>query len=429
MSNTVRKLFALILALTFLFTCALAEGDKVVATYNGGEVTLAEVENMIESESNMLVSSFSYFTGGAPYTLTEEDLANIRKSVITAQAKFEILLSKMAELGVSDFTEEEKSVLRQNAEYYYLENVYAFMQQGMSADEAAYYLNSQGITPDSLYDNTYRNAVMSKIAGALSIDENVTEEDISSQYETLTSNYEKNYASSPASVESAANAGDIVYFMPENMRYVKHIILIPEDEALVSEFENAANKLTAYETEYAQITSPSYQARYDAIVEKAIKEECLENIAIWEENLKSLQDKYLEAVKPAADEILLALENGESFDALIETYSKDSGSMQEPVKTNGYLVYENSVIWDKAFIETAKALENVGDVSEPVCGTLGVYIVKYESQPESGKAALENVKDAVVASVLSARRSDAFSAQTETWYNEANIQVNLEAFN
>lgn len=432
MSLAIKKLFALMLAITCLFTAAVAESDRVVATYEGGSVTLSEIDKMLQSEISMMTATLDYYRqmmGAGSYELTEEDYMKLRESVAVAQAKFEILFSKMSELGVSDLTDEEKSALRQNSEYYYLQNVYSLTQQGLSANDAAYYLSSQGISLDSLYDNSYRNAIMSKISDALYIDETVTDEDIASEYETIVQNYEKNYASSPASVESAANSGQTVYFMPENMRYIKHIIVMPDDEDLVSEYEAVVNELMTYETEYANITSAAYVPKYDEIVEKAIKEECLENIALTEDKLAELQVKYLEAVKPITDEILLALENGESFESLIETYSQDPGSMQEPIKTNGYLVYENSTIWDKAFIENAKALENVGDVSKPVCGSLGVYIVKYESKPEAGRIALENVKDEVVSSILSGRRNDAFKAQSEAWYAEANIQFNKEAFN
>ncbi len=334
----------------------------------------------------------------------------------------------MPELGVSDFTEEEKASLKKEAENYYLENIYAYMQQGISMEDAAYYLATQGLTVEMLYDNFYRSAIQEKVTAALEIDETVTDEDIQAKYEQLTSNYEKNYAKAPTQVETSANSGNTVYFMPENMRYVKHIVIISENEALVSEYNTAIQKLMTYESEYATVTAATYQPKYDAIVEKAIKEECLENIDIWEAKVEDLKERYLESVGDEIDQILSAIENGESFDHLIETYSDDPGSKVEPVKSNGYLVYENSAIWDEAFIEAAKALDNVGDVSEPAVGTLGVYIVKYESQPESGKAGLDDVKEAVIQSVLSERRSNNFASLAEAWFAEGNIQVNLDAF-
>lgn len=433
MFKSIKKTLAFVLALICLLSSAIAEdADKVVATYNGGEVTASEVARDLDSETKMMTANKNYFaqiTGGGTYTVTEQDLNDIREYVITAYAKYEILLNKMAELGIEDLTEEEKANLKMNAEYYYLQYVYSFTQQGMSADEAAYYLDMQGMTVDSLYENSYRSAIQTKIKDALPVDEEITDEELLTRYEALCAEYEKTYASAPASVESSANSGTPVYFMPEGMKYVKHIILMPDDEALMAEFESAVSKLLTYESEYATITSPTYEAKFDAIVEKAIKDECLENIDASKKALSDVQAKVLEAVKPEADQILSAIEAGESFDSLIETYSNDPGSQQEPIKSKGYLVWEDSTVWDGAFIEAANKLENVGDVSEPVAGYLGVYIVKYDSEAVSGKIDFESVKDTVANVIVNERRSEAFKTQSEIWYEEANIQLNLEAYN
>ncbi|MBR3928705.1 MAG: peptidylprolyl isomerase [Clostridia bacterium] len=433
MRNTIKRTLAFALMIFTLFSCAFAEnGDKVVATYNGGEVTLKEVESDIAAEMNLMTTTMSYYyqlAGKGAYNVTEEDKNSVRQYVVEAYAKYEILLNKMKELNIDDLTEEEKNTLRVNAEYFYLQNVYSYVQQGMSADEAAYYLNMQGMTIDSVYESSYRNAIQMKIVNALSVDENVAEKDILSKYETLTADYEKTYASAPLSVESYANDGQTVYFMPENMRYIKHIILMPEDEALSNELSEAADQLSAYKAEYASLTSESYEPRYDEIVEKAIKEECLENIELSEKTLEEIQAKVLEAVMPKANLILDAIKNGESFDSLIETYSNDPGSLKEPIKSKGYLVYKDSTVWDEAFVNAANALENVGDVSEPTVGSLGVYIVKFESEPAVGKAALETVRDAVISSIITERKTEAFNTQSAVWFEEANIQVNLDAFN
>lgn len=433
MSNTFRKILAFALVIASVFTFALAEnGDKVVATYNGGEVTVKEVENDLNVEISMMTTTMNYYAqlmGEGAYTLSDEDLESIRKYVVEAYAKYEVLLNKMKEMGIADLTEEEKTNLRANAEYYYLQYVYSYVQQGISADEAAYYLDSQGMSIESIYESSYRNAIQSKIVNALTVDETVSDEDAIAKYEALVSDFETNYAGSPQTVESYANSGNTVYFMPEDMRYVKHIILIPEDEALQDELDNVVSDLMTYEAEYASLTSASYTPKYDAIVEKAIKEECLENIELAKKAVEETQAKVLEAVMPEANEIQEALKNGESFDSLIEKYSDDPGSFSEPIKSNGYLVYKNSTTWDEAFINAANALENVGDISEPAVGSLGVYIVKYESAPALGKADFEVVKDAVIASVISVRKTEAFNTQSAIWYEEANIQLNLDAFN
>ncbi|MBQ2433382.1 MAG: hypothetical protein II266_03045, partial [Clostridia bacterium] len=250
MVNTYKKILALALVIFSLFSCAFAEGgDKVVATFNGGEVTIDEVQNDLNVEISMMNTTLNYYAqlmGEGAYNMTEEDLKNIREYVVEAYAKFEILLNKMHELGIADLTDEEKTNLRANAEYYYLQYVYSYVQQGISADEAAYYLDMQGMSIDSIYENSYKNAVQNKLINALSVNEEVSEEDMQAQYEALVSEYETNYAKNPQTIETSVNSGNTAYFMPENMRYIKHIILTPEDETLADELKASVNQLTSY---------------------------------------------------------------------------------------------------------------------------------------------------------------------------------------
>ncbi|MBQ9854930.1 MAG: peptidylprolyl isomerase, partial [Clostridia bacterium] len=168
--------------------------------------------------------------------------------------------------------------------------------------------------------------------------------------------------------------------------------------------------------------------KYEAYIEQAIYDECLENIDLTKKAIEEIKNEVLASVQSEVDTVLKNVEAGKSFDELIETYSDDPGSKEEPIKTNGYLVHKDSKAWDEAFKDAAFSLEAVGDISSATVGTLGVYIVKYESDPVFGAAALENVRSEVENTIYNERRSELFGTLTAQWIQEADIQLALDAW-
>lgn len=433
MSNTLRRISALLLAIVLFSTLAIAEEtDPVIATYKGGEVKVSDVNQQVSEELNAMISTMNYIyqmNGSGAYTATDDDIAFTREYIVNAYIKQQIIISKLSEYGLSDLTQEEKDQLQSYAEYTFMQYAYPYsLQYGYSYDEAAYALAAQGITLNAIYTSAYYSEINNRLTNAIPVNEEVSDDEINEKYLALVDSAEKNFSQSPAQVESLVNSGSLTYFMPEGARYVKHIILIPEDEALMERYESALSDLSVYELELATITSSTYQPKYEAYVEKAILDECKENIELSKQAVENIQKELLESVQSEITAIKADLENGKTFDELIETYSDDPGSKQEPIKSNGYLVHPDSTAWDEAFIDAAVSLNTVGDVSEPQVGTLGVYIVKFESEPETGKIDLETAKDEVVKTIIADRRKAEFNTLSEQWVNEADIQLNFEAW-
>ena len=63
-----------------------------------------------------------------------------------------------------------------------------------------------------------------------------------------------------------------------------------------------------------------------------------------DEGADKLLNEELAKIKSQADGALARAKAGEDFDALIEELGTDSGMKQEPAKTQGYVVYELSLI-------------------------------------------------------------------------------------
>lgn len=433
MKIAIRKLFSLILAVVLISASAICESsDPVIATYKGGEVKVSEVAAQVESEINAMSSTLNYFRqmqGGEAYTPTEDDVAYVREYVVNAYINQQIVIQKMTEYGVSNLTEEEKAELQSSAQYTYAQYAYPYtVQFGYTLEQAAYALSMQGITIDTIYQNAYYSEINKRVMNALEIDKEISEENLKEKYDALIASAEQTYTNNPAAIENIANSASTVYFMPEGARYVKHIILIPEDEELMTRYESLISDLSAYETEYATITSEAYEPKYEAYIEQAIYDECVENIDLTKKAIEEIKNEVLASVQSEVDTVLKNVEAGKSFDELIETYSDDPVSKEEPIKTNGYLVHKDSKAWDEAFKDAAFSLEAAGDISSAAVGTLGVYIVKYESDPVFGAAALENVRSEVENTIYNERRSELFGTLTAQWIQEADIQLALDAW-
>ena len=76
-----------------------------------------------------------------------------------------------------------------------------------------------------------------------------------------------------------------------------------------------------------------------------------------------------------------------------------------PAKENGYPVSADSTNWVTEFRDAAMALENVGDVSEPVRSEYGIHIIKYVSDAVEGEVGLDAVRDAPERSSLPRSRT------------------------
>ena len=117
-------------------------------------------------------------------------------------------------------------------------------------------------------------------------------------------------------------------------------------------------------------------------------------IAEMETQLEEAKEAAYAAIQPTVDEVLSKLDEGEDFDALIAEYGQDPGMESSPAKEDGYPVSADSTNWVTEFRDAAMALENVGDVSEPVRSEHGIHIIKYVSDGK-GRAARTRVREAL----------------------------------
>lgn len=428
-----------------------ADMATVLATYYGDRVvTKGDVVDTYNDQMDMYSVYITYMNYMASMfgisesdSITAEDAARVRDNVVKEVVKTRVLDQKMLDLGFEAFTEEELAAIQTEAseEYEaYLESVMS--NYGSSREEAAEILKTSGISEGTVYDAVYGDHVEERLESVVNKDTAVTEEEIKAEYDKLSEEAKTTYTDSPASLESVGNSNQAIYYMPEGYRYVKHVFLQPED-AVMDAYIEAKDSVSALEKEVSSLeeqiaeqqeTTVAEATAAEATASDAEKAQTLEELLTAKKAELAAKRSELEAnekavwanVQEKLDKVNAGIEAGTSIDELIKEYSDDPGSLQDGICERGYLVYETSTTWDSDFLKEAIALENVGDYSAPFLSSLGVHIVKYESQPEAGVVPYENIKDAAAQSALDEKKETVYDAQVEAWVEEAKPEYSFE---
>ena len=114
----------------------------------------------------------------------------------------------------------------------------------------------------------------------------------------------------------------------------------------------------------------------------------------------------------------------EAFDALLAEYNEDTGEPEQ-----GYAICEGNTTFVESFTNGAMALENVGDVSEPVESSYGYHIIKYVAAVEEGPVDIETVKEGISSALLSTKQNDVTNQTIAQYVSEAKVKTYPERMN
>lgn len=123
----------------------------------------------------------------------------------------------------------------------------------------------------------------------------VTEEEIESQFATLVSEAKTEYDEDKSAFVTDYQSGNTIYYTPEGMFFVKHILI-----GLTEEQQQEIKDLRADEDETVAATADAKR------------------------------DEYLLTIREEAEAVLARVDAGEDFDALIEEYGDDPGHERVP---------------------------------------------------------------------------------------------------
>ena len=136
----------------------------------------------------------------------------------------------------------------------------------------------------------------------------------------------------------------------------------------------------------------------------------------------------LDSKKKEIDDIYDRLANGEKFEDLIKEYGEDPGMERENFLRDGYSVHKDSAIYDPAFTKGAfsEKMKKVGDVSDPVVGTYGIHILKYQRDVPSGLIMTDDIRNEIVTYLKAKKEAAAFDQAIADWQKGMSVSYNQE---
>lgn len=428
-----KSVLALLLAVMMVLSgCALVSKDeekdnaRVIIDVNGETVTKqvisAAVRNQISQNEyyNQLFSSYYGYSAMYP-----TDEATVTNQVVEAYTQNLVLKQKAAALGMTELTDEEKTHAEEHAKEYYdsfIQSVIsAFLpNSGLEGDEltaaAEKYVSEHSdvktmdgrATYEDFLNAAMEEVAVEKVQEDIVKDVTVTEEEIKADFDTKVEAAKTTVESNPDSYGYNRMNGTAVYYAPAGYRMVKHILVGISDEdtkatdeaqtALTEAQDALTNAAEGADKDALQAAVDAAQAAYDAAKAAGMAN-----------------------AKVKADEVYAkATADGADFDALIAEYSTDH------MPEEGYAIREGYAYFVEPFVTAAMALQNVGDVSEPVESTYGYHIIKYVSDVAEGPVDLETVRESISSELLTAKKNERTDATIKQWVDEAKVTTYMD---
>ena len=456
MNAKIAKVLGLVLVLALVLSgCNLIEVDadmqadediakldkqfsKVVASYDGGEVTANDVMGEFTNNYSQTYYLYQYYFG---YSMTADEVHSLMEESIDQHVRNAIVaehFDETMELSAEELAEVETLAQEsfETAQTGALDAAEGKTDKEKQANTRVL-LKQEGLTYDSIYANQLVSTKVSKMEQSLrdAVTE-VSDEDLQAAYDAKVAEQQESYTDGSSFESDMSGDSAIVCWMPEGYRTVKHILVIPETELMdayktaVSDLSSAQSTLEGYQAELAALNDD------DATEGARTAEEIQADIDAAEASVASAQSAVetaaqacLDSVKDKTDEIYARLEAGEDFEALIAEYGEDPGMQNEPTSSRGYYVSAASTNWEVNFRDAAMALENVGDyTTEPVLSGSGVHIIRYESDVTAGPVALDEVREALYAETLTEKQEANVTDTIEAWVAERNVSIDADAF-
>lgn len=364
---------------------AETEESARIVSVDGEEIPASEIEVW---ETYMLSI---YEAGG--YDTDSEDVQDLAyEDAVNMAVQLKVIEKKAGELGLDQFTEEEEEEMRESAESDWQESLQIYtslyqVQEELSEEEAREkaleYLESCGYaTSDELFQQRKQEAVFTRVEEYCCDEVTVSDEEVEASYEEQAAADEEAYEGNIAAYEeNIMELGDNdSFYVPTGYRHILHIRL-EADEDLLEEWNEAS------------------------------EEEDQETMQQLEEELKA-------SCEDTVAEIRSELEGGADIWQVIEDYSADSGLEDY----TGYSVHEDSVMWNDTIKDAVFSLDDIGELSEPVVDTDGIYLLYYDSNVEGGAIEYtDTVAENLRESLLSEKQSQAFSQALQEWMADCEI--------
>ena len=461
------RFFALCLALTMcvtmVMTGALGENPSPTPVATAAEGTAAPEQtavpklpedilatvkgtNILRADTQFLLSAISNQYAG--YGI---DVAQFESLALYYTIQNEVIRQKAAEYGVDQFTAEEEAAFVTEAQTYIdsmIESNYTYFLASTSetpteqeiADAKAQVtqeLLNMGYTQEQVAANSRIAKLGERIEEILMKDiPAYTDEEIQTEYQARVDADKAAFEADIAAYEAAASQGDdSVWFVPEGIRGISHILIKVDDTLLQayldaqSTLEAQQNQAQALEEENVDPNPDDQAATADPAatatpVPTATAEPTATPVPVTQADVDAARQAVLDSIKDKTDDIYKRLGAGEAFAALVEQYGEDPGMQQEPYKTEGYSVHQGFEGFVPEFTLGAFApeMQKVGDYGQPIVGTYGVHILSYTRDVPSGAVALTDERKVQLTTEMEAMRKDEVIGKAfEEWMQSPEI--------
>ena len=450
-----KRIIAVLTALMMLISAAaLAEGgaeDPVLVTVNGQELRQSSEEYRVWQD---------YLTYQAGQD-AEEYAAMIQQYAMDYAIRYAAMAQKLNEMG-NTVPEEELNAGREEARAGWESIVADIMQSefgtgadatdeekaAAKADALAYILDNYGYTEESYVEEammyTRLNAVYDRGQKLAAEGIEVTDQEVEDHFRSIVEEDEtflkqmvqpeEGEEKTPEEMSEELVQAYEFYnqyygydfkYQPEGYRGITHILLKVEQE-LLDKWQELAAKLEEQNEPKEEVAPETVEATDTeaADAEAAAEPEptAEPEEPVTPEMVEAARQAILDSVKDTVDEINAKLEAGANFEDLILEYGTDPGMQVEENRTKGYAVHPASIMFEQNFTKGAAALENVGDVSEPIVSQFGVHILHYLRDIPGGAVELTDaLKEELRADLQSEKVQAAFDALQEKWVAESEV--------
>lgn len=418
-----RLLLCLLLIFILIPFAAAQEDDPIVVSVGDVSFRLQEVQAYL---NNYITR---YEEQVAPLSLEEKQ--TICDSVVDSFVARGIMSLKGQELDLTILTPQQEATLKTNTKAAYDQLVEDYATQLADAYQsnaatartaAAAMLEVQGTTYDSLYAEALMQwqdqRMLEYVGGDVP---SPTQEEIEAAYQQYYVTPTRNaYAYDIPTYESnAALYEQPTYFIPEGYRVVRQIVL-PLSEGLSLRMNDAVKAMDAALTTLLDAMEKLEQAM-SASADTTETQRAYDTAALIygeKENVYSaLKNAALLETDSTTSTIRRALESGETFEALALQYSTAE-------KSTG-AVHRESILYSSEYIEAAFALENHGDVSPAFADAMGVYLLYYEEDLQSGPVPMSQaIAEEIEAQLIVEKRYEKLQVQLSLWEKEYSIVKN-----
>lgn len=331
-----------------------------------------------------------------------EECATQRSNIINGLINEKIVLDQAEKLGIT-LTEEDQAEIEETYNALieqYIENLKSSVNAGETGTsevngEAAKLeeaeklfdetLTACGMTRDDILMTVRSKTIADKLKQKLAESTPVEYSDAEAEYNELMEGVRQLYEDSPEYYESYSYYS--YYWIPENSRMIKHILL------------------TFDENDKTDIST--LRANGD------------------DETADTAREAAFEKIRPQAEDIITQLDEGADFDALIQEYSKDPGSVSNP---EGYLVVPNGKIYYKEFQQGAYELEKIGDY-KLVTTDIGCHIILYAADAKVDEETTQEILDVIYSQLQDEAAETAYNTAMEQWHSEYNYEVAYKTLN